>query len=314
MRLLEESSLSLKRENPLAQSELEETPSFWLKEDSLILLSDLLEIKDLQAQEPVFILVEKEDFFSLNSLKEEEWEKVRDHFFINPLYYWVFLVEEEDLKKAKEEESPFSLFWKEQGVFYSHLTPSLFLMRWYRFWYRLNKESVSVHGTLINVYGVGVLLIGESGVGKSEAAYGLLQRGHSIICDDAVKLTPSSCFPDKLLGFPLEPDLQGFMEVKGVGLVNIVAMHGISVLKDFSRVDLVVELVPDPPKVQQGVYNILSYSIPKVFLEIKGHQDWISLLESVILSNKLKLFFNYDALEECETIQKEIIKRKMGSL
>lgn len=314
MRLLEEPSLSLKRESPLQQSAVEESPSFWVKEDSLILLSDLLEMKDLQPQEPVFILIEKDDFFSLNSLGEEEWQKVQDHFFINPFYYWIFLLEEDILQEVKEEETPFSSFWKNIGIFYSNLTPSLFLMRWYRFWYRINKESITVHGTLMDVYGVGVLLIGESGVGKSEAAYGLLQRGHSLICDDAVKLVPSASFPNKLFGFPLEPDLQGFMEVKGVGLINIVAMHGISVLRDFSRVDLVVELVPDPPKVQEGVYEAISFEIPKVFLEIKGHQDWISILESVILSNKLKLFFNYNALEECETIQKEIIKRKMGSL
>lgn len=314
MRLLEESSLSLKRETPLQEQTVGESPSFWVKEDSLILLSDLLEIQNLQPQEPVFILVEKEDFFSLSSLEKEEWEKVRDHFFINPLYYWIFLVEEETLQEYKQQGSPFSYFWREIGIFYSDLTSSLFLMRWYRFWYRVNKESLVVHGTLIQVYGVGVLLIGESGVGKSEAAYGLLQRGHSLICDDAVKLLPSSSFPNKLFGFPLEPDLQGFMEVKGVGLINIVAMHGISILKDFSRVDLVVELVPDPPKLQEGFYEALSFTLPKVFLEIKGHQDWISILESVILSNKLKLFFNYNALEECETIQKEIIKRKMGSL
>ncbi len=98
---------------------------------------------------------------------------------------------------------------------------------------------ISVHGVLVDVYGEGVLITGESGIGKSEAALELIKRGHRLVTDDVVELRKVS--EDTLVGSA--PDItKHFIELRGIGIVDVKALFGASSVKDTQQVDLVIRL------------------------------------------------------------------------
>ena len=98
---------------------------------------------------------------------------------------------------------------------------------------------MSVHGVLVDVYGVGLLITGESGIGKSEAALELVKRGHRLVTDDAVEIRKVS--DETLVGSA--PDItKHFIEIRGIGIVDIKALFGASSVKDTQTVDLVIRL------------------------------------------------------------------------
>lgn len=98
---------------------------------------------------------------------------------------------------------------------------------------------ISVHGVLVDIYGEGVLITGESGIGKSEAALELIKRGHRLVTDDAVEIRKVS--DDTLIGSA--PDItKHFIELRGIGIVDIKTMFGVSSVKDTQNIDLVIRL------------------------------------------------------------------------
>lgn len=98
---------------------------------------------------------------------------------------------------------------------------------------------ISVHGVLVDVYGEGVLITGESGIGKSEAALELIKRGHRLVTDDVVELRKVS--DDTLIGSA--PDItKHFIELRGIGIVDVKALFGVSSVKDTQSIDLVIKL------------------------------------------------------------------------
>ena len=99
--------------------------------------------------------------------------------------------------------------------------------------------TISIHGVLVDVYGEGVLIMGESGIGKSEAALELIRRGHRLISDDVVELHKVS--DDTLIG--TSPDItRYFMELRGIGIINVKSLYGVENVKDTQSIDMVIKL------------------------------------------------------------------------
>ena len=98
---------------------------------------------------------------------------------------------------------------------------------------------IAIHGVLVDVYGVGVLITGESGIGKSEAALELIKRGHRLVSDDVVEIKKVS--DETLIG--TAPDItRHFIELRGIGIIDVKALFGASVVKDTQSIDLVIKL------------------------------------------------------------------------
>ena len=124
-------------------------------------------------------------------------------------------------------------------VFQSEMKTSQFtaeLIRW------LNVElapCISIHGVLVDVYGVGVLIMGESGIGKSEAALELIKRGHRLVTDDVVEIRKVS--DDTLIGSA--PDItRHFIELRGIGIIDVKTLYGVESVKDTQSIDMVIKL------------------------------------------------------------------------
>lgn len=110
------------------------------------------------------------------------------------------------------------------------------IIRW------LNVElapSISIHGVLVDVYGEGVLIMGESGIGKSEAALELLKRGHRLITDDVVEIHKVS--DDTLVG--TSPEItRHFIELRGIGIIDVKTLYGVESVKETQNIDMVIKL------------------------------------------------------------------------
>ena len=160
---------------------------------------------------------------------------------------------------------------------------------------------ITRHGVLIEVYGEGILIVGESGVGKSETAIELVKRGHRLVADDAVEIRKVSNF--SLVGS--SPDnIRHFLELRGIGIINTRRLFGMGAIKVTEKIDLVVELEPwDSEKIydRMGVDNeyttIMGVKVPSLTIPIKPGRNLAVILEVAAMNNRQKKM-GYNAAQE----------------
>lgn len=171
---------------------------------------------------------------------------------------------------------------------------------------RLLAPTQTVHGVLLDLYGVGMLIIGNSGIGKSETALELIQRGHRLVADDAVYIKRVS---DRLIG--ASPSIiRYFMELRGIGIIDVRRMYGASAIKLTKAVDLVIKLETwDENKEYdrlgniKEIYNILEVELPMHTVPVKPGRNLAVILEAAARNYRLKSM-GYDTLEELDTRMK----------
>lgn len=158
----------------------------------------------------------------------------------------------------------------------------------------------TIHGSLVDVYGIGLLLIGKSGIGKSEVALDLVERGHRLVADDVVIVTRKE--EQVLMGSGTDL-VQHFMEVRGLGLVDIRAMFGIRAIRFQKRVEVVVNMQlwdPDEEYTRLGMvddtYTVLGVDLPMVKVPVTTGKN-ITVICEVIGMNHLLRHYGYDPAE-----------------
>lgn len=152
--------------------------------------------------------------------------------------------------------------------------------------------SMSCHGTLVEVFGVGVLIQGDSSVGKSEAALGLIERGHRLITDDVVKIKKRE--GTYLEGFGAELT-RHHMEIRGIGIINVAHLYGAVCVRDHKSIDIVVKLEQwdedhfyDRVGLDEKTIDFLDVKLPYHILPVKPGRDVVLLLETIALNHRLK--------------------------
>jgi len=152
--------------------------------------------------------------------------------------------------------------------------------------------SATEHATTLDIKGVGVMLRGDSGVGKSECALALIERGHSLVADD---LTIIKLLDERELMASSRMLNRGYMECRGIGIINIAEMFGIKSIRLEKRIDLVISLrewtpeaVEERTGLEENYYEILSMRIPHVELYVRPGRDIARLVEVAALTQALK--------------------------
>jgi len=168
----------------------------------------------------------------------------------------------------------------------------------------LNVElapRITRHGVLVEVYGEGMLLLGESGVGKSETAIELVKRGHRLIADDAVEIRKVS---NRTLVGSSPENIRHFLEMRGVGIINARRLFGMGAVKMTEKIDLIVQLeIWDPEKTydRMGIENeymdILGINIPSITIPVKPGRNLAIILEVAAMNNRQKKM-GYNAAQE----------------
>lgn len=174
----------------------------------------------------------------------------------------------------------------------------------------LNVElapRITRHGVLVEVYGEGILIVGESGVGKSETAVELVKRGHRLIADDAVDIRRVS---NKTLVGSSPKNIRHFLELRGVGIVNVLRLFGIGSVKVTEKIDLVIHLEQwDPTKIydRMGIENaytdILGINVPITTIPIKPGRNLAIIIEVAAMNNRQKKMGFNAASELLERLQ-----------
>ncbi len=165
---------------------------------------------------------------------------------------------------------------------------------------RLLAPSASVHGVLMEVFGVGILLTGNSGVGKSETAMELIKRGHRLIADDSVVIKEIA---NELYGSA--PDIiRYFMELRGVGIINVKSMYGSGSVLDEKNIQLVVEMEHwnheknyDRIGDEKDFIEMLGVKIPKLTIPVSPGRNLAIIIEVAARNYRLKSM-GYDAAQE----------------
>ncbi|MBU6446446.1 MAG: HPr kinase/phosphorylase [Verrucomicrobia bacterium] len=173
--------------------------------------------------------------------------------------------------------------------------------------------SVTLHGTLVEVFGVGVLIQGESSVGKSEAALGLIERGHRLISDDVVRVKKKE--GASLVGSG--PDLtRHLMEIRGIGIINVAHLYGAVCVRPDKGIDIVVKLEEwddqhfyDRVGLDEKFIDVLGVSVPYHLLPVKPGRDVVLLLETIALNHRLK-DMGYNSAKEFNAKLLETIARR----
>lgn len=157
--------------------------------------------------------------------------------------------------------------------------------------------STNLHGELLEVFGVGVLIMGKSSVGKSEAALELVNRGHRLVADDMVDIT---AIDKKIIG--TSPDnIRHFMELRGLGIINVRRLYGSGAIKKESQVDLVIELEQwkddfeyDRLGIDQHYIELLDIKLPHMVVPVRAGRN-IALIIEVAAMNQREKALGYNA-------------------
>lgn len=168
----------------------------------------------------------------------------------------------------------------------------------------LNKElapRITRHGVLVEVYGEGILILGESGVGKSEAAIELVKRGHRLVADDAVEIKKVSDI--SLVGSSPEI-IRHFIELRGIGIIDVKEIFGIGAVKNTEKIDMIINLETwvdgkqyDRLGLEDEYTEILGIKIPSLLIPVKPGRNLAVIVEIAAMNNRQKRN-GYNAAEE----------------
>ena len=248
------------------------------------------------------------EYTFLKTVDEKEKERIYDTLLSYQIPCIVFCRDLQPepmlLEKANERQVP---------VFSTNVKTSAFtaeLIRW------LNVElapCISIHGVLVDVYGVGVLIMGESGIGKSEAALELIKRGHRLVSDDVVEIHKVS--DDTLVGNA--PDItKHLIELRGIGIVDVKTLFGVLSVKETQNIDMVITLEDwnkdkeyDRLGLEEQYTEFLGNKVVCYSLPIRPGRNLAIIVETAAINHRQKKM-GYNAAQELyRRVQQNLINK-----
>jgi len=232
-------------------------------------------------------IIGKVEYLFLKSLPAEERRTRLEDFFrscpVGVIYTTGLEISDETVEFAEKYRVPLLRTSKSSSDFMAALISYL------------NVElgpRITRHGVLVEVYGEGVLLLGDSGVGKSETAIELLKRGHRLIADDAVEIKRVSA--TTLVGRAPEI-IRHYVELRGIGIVDVRRLFGMGSVKDTEKIDLVINLEPwengkmyDRLGLDEQTTEILGINVPSIVLPVCPGRNLSVVIEVAAMNNRQK--------------------------
>jgi HPr kinase/phosphorylase len=169
--------------------------------------------------------------------------------------------------------------------------------------------STSTHGVLVDVFGVGILILGKSGIGKSECALDLVMKGHRLVADDIVDIKRR-----KGAAYGAGSSIiKHHMEVRGLGIINIKDLFGVAAVRDAKKIELVVELVEWNPHeeydrlgLDERKYKVVDVEIPLLVIPVRPGRNMTTIIEVAARNHLLKLQGHHSALDFQDKLNRAI--------
>lgn len=241
------------------------------------------------------IIGKNESSFLQRFNTEDYTKKINDFMSKNPAVVVVtrnLEIDDPMLKAAEEFDVPLLRTKETTSAFMTDLNSYLNLQL---------APRITRHGVLVEVYGEGILLLGESGVGKSETAIELTKRGHRLIADDAVEIRRVS---SKTLVGSSPENIRHFVELRGIGIINARRIFGMGAIKTTEKIDLIINLEQwdsnkayDRMGLEQETTEILNIKIPSTTIPIKPGRNLAIIIEVAAMNNRQKKM-GYNAAQE----------------
>ncbi len=196
-------------------------------------------------------------------------------------------------------------------VLVTDLESTEFSSRILRVFSNIFAPKKTLHGVLVEVYGLGILILGDSGVGKSETALELVERGHRLVADDIVEIRCVN--GNTLLGQGDNKIISHHMEIRGLGIINITQLYGVGSIREQKEVQLVVKLeewdankVYDRLGTQQIQMDLLGVKVPTLEIPVKPGRNVPIIIETAAMNERLKSMGYYSAREFNQNVLKWI--------
>lgn len=193
-----------------------------------------------------------------------------------------------------------------------------FIFRVKRFLSARLSPSTSVHGVLVEVHGLGILILGRSGIGKSEAAIDLILRGHPLVADDVVKIRREG--PNAVLGYGSEL-LEHHMEIRGLGVIDVRALFGVGAVRPSARIRLVIELVAledagdiDRLGLDEEFYSVLGEELPYRRVPVSPGRNVSTIIEVAARNLLLKQMGTHSAAELADRLTAALSRDRDGEV
>lgn len=248
------------------------------------------------------------EYTFLEKMEEEKRKEIYEQFLSYQLPCVIFSInlqpEPMFLEMANQSQVPVFVTEKKTSEFTAEI------IRW------LNVElapCISIHGVLVDVYGVGVLIMGESGIGKSEAALELIKRGHRLVSDDVVELRKVSDVT--LVGSA--PDItRHFIELRGIGIVDVKTLFGVQSVRETKNIDLVITLEDwnkekqyDRLGLEEEYTEFLGNKVLCHQIPIRPGRNLAIIVETAAINHRQKKM-GYNAAQELyKRVQENLIKK-----
>jgi HPr kinase/phosphorylase len=249
------------------------------------------------------------EYSYIEQMKTEEKVKVYDELMSKQFPCIIFCrgmeLDEEILAAANKYGVPVLVTEKATSAFTAEL------VRW------LNVElapCISIHGVLVDVYGEGVLIMGESGIGKSEAALELIKRGHRLVTDDVVEIRRVS--DETLIG--TAPDItRHFIELRGIGIIDVKTLFGVESVKETQGIDMVIKLEEwnkdneyDRLGLEENYTEFLGNKVVCHSIPIRPGRNLAIIVESAAVNHRQKKM-GYNAAQELyNRVQRNLMKNE----
>ncbi len=195
------------------------------------------------------------------------------------------------------------------------LLSSTFIQQVQAFLEEALAASSSLHGVLMDVFGVGILLLGKSGIGKSEIALDLVMRGHRLVADDIVDVTRRKS--DTVYGAG-NPIIKHHMEIRGLGIINIKDLFGVAAVRERKKIELVIELVEWDPTaeydrlgVEEAKFEMVGVEIPLSVVPVRPGRNMTTIIEVAARNHLLKLQGHHSARDFADRLNRAIAEGTM---
>ncbi|KPU26961.1 serine kinase [Caloranaerobacter sp. TR13] len=204
------------------------------------------------------------------------------------------------------EVFPEMIKWaKEFGrtILRTKLTTTKFISKLINYLDDMLAPQITIHGVLVEVYGIGILITGESGVGKSETALELIKRGHRLVADDAVEIRRVE---ENILRGKAPELIKHFLEIRGIGILDIKRLYGVGAIRNSKVIDLVVKLeywddkkAYDRVGLDEDYAVILDTKVPKITIPVRPGRN-LAMIVEVAARNHRQKRMGYNAAEELD--------------